>query len=294
MSLASRTTLVAVCLISFWAGTFIGSGSPANVRATQAPAAIPNPFPMQDRIGANIYLQTSAEYRACCLQVYKCAGLRLESMIRNSNSSLTNPAVVMDLDETVLDNSAFQTFLYKNKLEYTDELWADYEENYAQDVTSIPGALKFISKARAMGVTVIFISNRQEKYHTSTDKALENLGVKIDGKGILLLLRKDGQNSDKTGRRIEATNGHNVLMYFGDNLRDFSDTFACPKLGDMPAVDVCLKAIKERMSLVDLADCHWGVDWFVLPNPVYGEWERIIGQDPFGIMHITSMKPKAK
>ncbi len=33
---------------------------------------------MQARLGANLYIQTAAEYRACCLQVYKTAEIRLE------------------------------------------------------------------------------------------------------------------------------------------------------------------------------------------------------------------------
>ena len=92
-------------------------------------------FPMEARLGANVYLQTSAEYRACCYQIYTCAALRLENLLETKCPKPTNPAVVMDLDETVFDNSAFQTFLYKTKQEYTDALWDDYEENYPQDVT---------------------------------------------------------------------------------------------------------------------------------------------------------------
>ena len=81
----------------------------------------------------------------------------------------------------------------------------------------------------------------------------------------------------------------NILMYFGDNLRDFSESFAAPKLpANTPPAEL-RKAIQSRLDRADQAACHWGVDWFVLPNPVYGEWEKLIGSNPIEILHPTTM-----
>ena len=85
------------------------------------------------------------------------SGTALEAILKQARPKWERPAVVMDLDETVLDNSAFQTFLYRQRLEYTDELWAEYEANYPQDVTLVPGAKSFVNKASGRGVTVAFI-----------------------------------------------------------------------------------------------------------------------------------------
>src|SRR5262245_10673804 len=129
-----RLVVPGVCLlVGFFIGQFrpIALADPTPAIQTAAP-----PFPMSPRIRANLYLQTSAEYRACCLQIYRCATDRLETILRCTNP--TNPAVVMDLDETVIDNSAFQTYLYNNKYEYTDALWDVYEEQYPNDMALIP------------------------------------------------------------------------------------------------------------------------------------------------------------
>jgi predicted secreted acid phosphatase len=82
-------------------------------------------------------------------------------------------------------------------------------------------------------------------------------------------------------------------MYFGDSLRDFSESFAAPRLPADAGPESYLKAIARRAAQVDDASCHWGVDWFVLPNPVYGEWEKLIGRSPHAVLRPTSMKGKA-
>ena len=126
---------------------------------------------MTHRVGGNLYLQHSAEYRACCLTIYKSAELRMRNLLDAARPRPAKPAVVLDLDETVLDNSAFQTFLYKAKMEYSDKLWAEYEEKYPQDVTLIPGARTFIHKAQAAEVAVVLswliLLNGQHLAHAS-------------------------------------------------------------------------------------------------------------------------------
>ena len=156
---------------------------------------------MQARLGANLYIQTSAEYRACCLQVYKTAEMRLDAIRAAANPKPSKPAVVMDLDETVLDNSAFELFLYENNLEYSDELWGMYERDHPGRARLVPGAKQFIKKAETMGVTVVFISNRLEENVQSTIEALRRLEINTNGIEQRLLLKKKGASSDKTGRR---------------------------------------------------------------------------------------------
>jgi acid phosphatase len=289
--LAPGTILVA-CVACFLGGWLCSRQAPTWVQAEpMPPAKVQGPvFPMSARLGGNIYLQTAAEYRACCLGIYKCAELRLETILQRANPKPARPAVVMDLDETVLDNSAFQTFLYTNNLEYTVQLWDDYEKNYPRDVTLIPGADWFIAKAGQLDVAVVFISNRSELYRKSTETALKELGINALNPQVALYLRPIGGSMDKSARREEAAARYNVLMYFGDNLRDFSESFAAKKVPNDSKSEAYGTAIKDRYALTDGARCHWGVDWFVLPNPVYGEWEKLIGPDPRAIMRPTSMK----
>ena len=170
---------------------------------------------------------------------------------------LLNPAVVMDLDETVLDNSAFQTFLYKNHLEYSEELWADYEENNQQDVTLDSRAKHFIDRASTLGVMVVFISNRSEAFRQSTKGVLERLlGTDPTGPINRLYLQAADGSSDKSSRREEVAARYNVLMYFGDNLRDFSESFCAetstkPDSSGLPQGDCCATVLgrTRRLSL---------------------------------------------
>ena len=69
---------------------------------------------------------------------------------------------------------------------------------------------------------------------------------------------------------------HNVLLTFGDNLRDFSETFIATKLPADAGAEACNAAIESRLRRADDAACHFGIDWFVLPNPGYGEWDKLV------------------
>ncbi len=238
---------------------------------------------------ANVYLQTSGEYRACCYGIYAAAALRLEELMEDADPAPARPAVVMDLDETVLDVSSFQTFLYENGLEYTSELWAEFERSGVEDVALVPGANEFIGKAEALGVAVVFLSNRNQVNEASTVAALERLGVGTAGISERMYLRPEGGPSDKSPRRDAISARYNVLMYLGDNLRDFSEVFAVPELADDATAADHMSAIDERSAAVDEAACHWGVDWFVLPNPVYGEWEKLVSERPEDILRPSSM-----
>lgn len=248
-----------------------------------------SPFPMAMRTGGNLYLQTSAEYQAACLQVYRCAGDRLRKIMATQEVAGLRPAVVMDLDETVLDNSAFQTYLYRTGQEYTDELWQDYERNYARDVTLIPGAKQFIDEASALGVSVVFLSNRSEANQASTVSVLKRLKVSGDDVEERLYLKAQEAPSDKTSRRDRIAARYNILLIIGDNLRDFAEDFAAPSVPAHPTPKAVLAAISARKAEVVRSAFHWGTNWFIVPNPVYGEWDKLIKVEPKELMHPTSM-----
>jgi acid phosphatase len=222
----------------------------------------------------------SAEYRACCLQTYKLAAEKLTDRMARLPADGLPPAVVMDLDETVLDNSPFQAFLYGNRLVYRDELWVPWERDLADEVSLVPGAKNFIGTAELGGATVVYISNRITKYRDSTVRALAHNGINVDGIDGRMFLRQDA-SSDKTQRRALAAQRFRVLMYFGDNLRDFSEDFKV-----VPGKTT----VVSRARLVDEAAARLGAEWFVLPNPSYGEWERLLGDRPETHLRPTTMQ----
>ncbi len=279
-----------IATLCFILGALTG---PAVRRAISVDEAIARklvpPFPMAWRMGSNLYMQTAAEYRACCLQIYKCAEQQLNAILSRRPSGLLRPAVVMDLDETVLDNSAFESFLYKYDLEYTEALWQVYEKDYYDEVSLVPGAKDFIAHAERKGVTVIYISNRSEANQPSTIKALERLGINTGNINERILLKRSSESSDKSARRAWVAERYDVLLTVGDNLRDFSEAFAVGRLQPNDGAAYS-SAIARRYARVDSAAAHWGMDWVILPNPVYGEWEKLLGDQPQQKLRATKMK----
>lgn len=298
METMARARQMAACLGCLALGVLWGSLGFQGVSAQQAPAAAARSdtavLSAGEKLASNLWLQTSAEYRACCLQTFQCGEARLESLLKSADPKPARPAVVMDLDETVLDNSAFQSFLYRHNLTYSNALWAEYEASYPQDVTLVPGAKQFIAKAESLGVTVIYITNRLETYSKSTISALQRLQISTKNIDSRLYLRAQDGSVDKAARREAVSTRYNVLLHFGDSLRDFSESFAASKLTRESTAEEYQKAIQARLALTDEVAGHWGTDWFVIPNPVYGEWERLVRQDPKVLLHPTTMKARSQ
>ncbi|NJO88844.1 MAG: hypothetical protein HC831_07705 [Chloroflexia bacterium] len=63
---------------------------------------------------ADLWFHHSAEMQACYLQSYQLAQLALDKQLSDYKGSKT-PAVVLDLDETVLDNSPYQFKLLEKR-----------------------------------------------------------------------------------------------------------------------------------------------------------------------------------
>ncbi len=269
-------------------GYCFGQTAPPGPAVKPASAVAPAVNPQESLLLANLYMQTSAEYEAVCLQTYSLALERLKIKLAAQSVGERKPAVVMDLDETVIDNSGFQTFLDREKLNYSDALWDVWEKDYPDEVRLIPGAKGFITGAENLGVTVVYLSNRLTKNSAGTKSALRRLELNTEGIDDRLLLQETGGSSDKTARRKSADRKFLVLMYFGDNLRDFSEDFVAPKLAETDDAGQ-LKAIAERRAKVDRAAYRWGNDWIILPNPVYGEWQRLLGRDPRTKLNKTRM-----
>lgn len=267
-----------------WLLGFAG-GSAATAAAVASWQAL---NPQQKTLDANLYMQTSAEYRAVCLQTYNWAGERLKQKLAViQNPEEKPPVVVLDLDETVIDNAGFQSYLDSKALAYSDSIWETWEKDYPNEVRLIPGAKGFIEEAERQGVLVCYISNRLERHKASTIAVLKNLGFNTQNIENRLLLKSD--SSDKTVRRAQAANLGQVIMLVGDNLRDFSESFAAQR-SDYTKAENRLAGINARYAAVDRAPYKWGAEWIILPNPVYGEWQRPLGPDPRQALRPSGMK----
>lgn len=189
----------------FAVGVAITSTQFAPAQRKQDPAN-PPPLKREDpenrALDANLYVQTSAEYRACCLQAYNIASSRLrEEVGKLPKEQVKPPAVVMDLDETVFDNRVFQSMQLRSGNAYDQNVWDRWEENGAAQVRLVPGAKGFIQEARKLGIAVIYISNRKDCFRKQAKDALALLDIPITNEDHLKLA---ASTNDKTERRKEG------------------------------------------------------------------------------------------
>ena len=218
---------------------------------------------------ATLWVQNSAEYQALTSMAYQTAETHLKEAVSDKNwtAELTQnsdsvkqlpPAVVLDIDETTLDNSPFQARMIEQNSEYNSEAWEQWVREAQAE--PIPGAVAFTKAADALGITVIYLSNRNADTEAETRKNLEELGFPVSDEGDVVLLKGEQENwtSAKTARRAFVAENYRIVMLFGDDLNDF-----------LPAKKI---TEQERSSLLEEHRANFGKKWFVLPNPVYGSW----------------------
>ncbi|MGL6074747.1 MAG: 5'-nucleotidase, lipoprotein e(P4) family [Fimbriiglobus sp.] len=259
-----------------WCAGFVAVSVAAGLGwlVAQSPSAV-KPFVSEDpsyrALDANLYMQTSAEYRAACYQAYTLAEMRLKESLTEKHAKPV--AVVLDLDETVFDNGGFQAAQIRSNLAYDQRLWDLWEEKHGDQVGLLPGAKEFLLNAKKLGVTPIYITNRNEKFRDTTKKILARHGLAINQEAEL---RLSTTTSNKTQRRAETEAIYDVVLYLGDNLRDFDEAFKCPELGKKTPDDL-EQAIVARKNTVDLKRAEFGKKFIIFPNPAYGEWLKPLG-----------------
>lgn len=238
-----------------------------------------------NNFNSTLWMQTSSEYKANSFQSYNIALANIELALADSswsaaieqknNYSLLPPAVVMDIDETVLDNSKYQAKLVLKGGQYDDVTWDAWVG--LRSATDVPGAVDFINEMRDRNVEVIFITNRECKkreentslcpQEIDTIDNLERVGIsEVKPNNILLKNEVSGWASEKKNRRIFVAEKYRILMLFGDDLGDF-----------LPDVKNNITP-SERDLMVNQHRSKWGVKWYVLSNPTYGSWLRVLSE----------------
>lgn len=222
---------------------------------------------------ASLWMQNAAEYRALTTSVYQTAtanlGLAIEDSYwtaypnqQNKNMRQKSPAVILDVDETVLNNAPFQARMIKQNGSFDLEQWNSWVMETKAD--PVPGALAFTQRAAEEGITVYYLTNREAKVEEGTRQNLKKLGFPLSEQEDRILSKNERKNwtSAKTARRAYVAQNHRILMLFGDDLNDF----------------ISAKGIsqKQRRQLVKEHKDKWGSKWYVLPNPVYGSWENAL------------------
>lgn len=234
--------------------------APPAVDASVPPAGHPE-------LDATLWVQTSAEYDALARQAFRLAETSLEAGVADSQwiaaleqeppYATLPPAVIVDVDETVLDNTAYQARRIRAGGGFTPDTWGAWVAEAR--AAAVPGAAGFARRADSLGVTVFYITNRDHELEPGTRRNLEAEGFPLEpGVDVLLTLGEEGWDSDKGPRRAAVAARYRVLLLVGDDLNDF-----------VPA----RVSRAEREALLERHDAWWGRRWILLPNPIYGSWE---------------------
>jgi 5'-nucleotidase (lipoprotein e(P4) family) len=249
------------------------SASPAAsppTAAPEAPTAAPEAPTLGDLLGANIgelasapapalpdsvhWARSSAEHRAAYEQAYRLAAKTLAERVAELPAG-TKWAVVLDCDETVLDNSLYQKA--RGSLGFGPSSWKAWVRMSA--AKGLPGAAAFLASARASGGVVAIVTDREIATEAETRSNLAAEGLAFD----LLLCKPASGDQSKGARFKQIAEGHaapgmpalTIVMWVGDNIRDFPD-------GDQQGKD-------------DAFFAQFGSRFFVLPNPMYGSWPSL-------------------
>ncbi|MDH5830542.1 HAD family acid phosphatase [Luteimonas sp. M1R5S18] len=253
--------------------------TPADAATPAATAAPPAATAADDNLNAVLWVQRSAEYRANAISIFRAAADHLDAALAEPEwdalvpdereqaapAKGLAPAVIMDIDETVLDNSPYQARLVANGLEYDEVTWDQWVAE--KKARPVPGVLEFARAAEAKGVTVLYLSNRAVHLKEATLANLRAAGLPVKDDSVFLGLGThvegcEQNGSEKLCRRRLAGRVYRVLMQFGDQLGDF--------------VEITANTPEARAALLDEYDDWFGERWWMLANPTYGSWEPAV------------------
>jgi 5'-nucleotidase (lipoprotein e(P4) family) len=244
----------------------MSSSVPAQAQAEPAP---------NDLLLATLWTQRSVEFKANALSIYALGQIRLDQALADKNWTAAPleqkgdyqnlpPAVLLDIDETVLDNSAYQVWMMENNQAFSTKTWDQFCA--ARISTAIPGALEFTKYADSKGVKVFYVSNRGANTEQDTRANMEKLGFPMGGNVDVFLMQneKPDWGSQKGTRRAAIAKDYRIMLNFGDNFGDFDDRYRGSEADRF-------KAFEENRA-------RWGREWLMLANPTYGSFDTA----PFG------------
>ena len=245
----------------------------------------------QDNLNAVLWVQTSVEYTATTTGIYEAATTELRRVVEARADAGRPLAVVLDLDETILDNSRYKAHELLVRSQDRRKSWDQWIA--LRNATAVPGAVEFVRVSQELGVAVYVITNRRCEPRLDSkgecpqqEDSLANLlqtGLKIDDQALLfrgerppeqcleLLIgaeRETGSwsTADKTSRRACVRHDFDVVLIAGDQLSDFVG-------------DIGNSTLESRDALQSQYQHMWGRTWFMIPNPTYGAWFRLLYPD---------------
>jgi 5'-nucleotidase (lipoprotein e(P4) family) len=277
------TSTVLACLSLLTAGC----AGHAVLQAPDAPHAAANTGKtVGKRPDLSLYwVKHGAEYRALTRQIYNSAGRDLPGFVEDkawsalpgqTGAANLPPAVILDVDETVVSNVDFQLGLEPPLANWKLDQWA--RDSIA---TPVDGVVGFIRRARELGVDTYFITNRPcEPREGSADPCpqrqttiddIGEIGIDTDAAHVLLSEER-GWNREKLARREFVGRTHRILMVIGD---DYSDFVPCAREQVVPPCTTPA-TLASRQAQLDEYGTYWGHGWYILPNPMHGSWTTVL------------------
>lgn len=256
------------------ARTALALGATLSALLSGAAWAQDNP-PQNDMLLATLWTQRSIEFKGNALTVFALARIRLDEALADKNWTASPaeqkadyqnlpPAVILDIDETLLDNSRYQVWMLKNNLTFSTKTWNQFCA--AQVSTAVPGALEFTKYADSKGVKIFYITNRGAETEKDTRENMAKFGFPTGGNVDTFLMQgeKPEWGGAKGNRRAVVTKDYRVLLNIGDNFGDFDDRYRGSEA--------------ERAKAFEADMAYWGRQWLVIANPTYGSFDTA----PFG------------
>lgn len=259
-----------------WIGKLAAIGLAAALGSCASPRrseALHTPL-AHDALHAVAWMKTSQEYAWTCHQTFRAATAQIEPALADANWDALPPsdressperlpaAVIVDIDETVLDNSEFQARLVRERSGFDADRWAAWVSEAR--ASAVPGAKSFLDALAVRNVRIFYVTNRGIALRDATIANLRGAGFPDVSTDTVLTRGHPVENCQEGGakycRRRLVGRDYRVLMMLGDQVSDFAH-----------APD---GQIGER------GDDWIGRRWFVIPNPAYGGWESdLFGND---------------
>jgi len=208
--------------------------------------------------------QSAAEYFALCHQAYNLARLRVENTLLNHSDNARPLAVITDMDDTMMHaRSYWGRLILEGKEFFDDPIWDEWVPH--NEITAAPGAKSFFDYCQENGVTVFYVTNRDqgERTYEYALRQLQHLEMPFADDEHLYVFR---ETSDKSPARDEIKASYEVVVTLGDNLNDYKR-------------DYYVKDVDERMQLMERDREEFGREFVLLPNPTDGHWVRAIFGD---------------
>lgn len=245
--------ILSLIAVSVTALTLAGCSNVSNKEIERKTLTYDEVVARESMMATNWY-QTSGEAKALYIQGYNIATEKLKSYLKTPHQKPYS--IVLDLDETVLDNSPYQAENIVRGRSYSSKTWDEWVN--MKKAKAVPGAKEFLEFADKNGVKIYYISDRTESQLDATIENLKLEGIPVQSRENVLLKNKEDK-SGKVNRREYVKEHTDLIMLFGDNLSDF-DLFSS-------------KSIEEREGKVEELSKEFGDRFIIFPNPMYGAFE---------------------